>query len=240
MINNPTLAIQYVNYHTIDYLRSSIADAVADLNGSAIDYKIYILDNASGDDLGEFKHDDIVTVYSDQNVGFGAGHNKLSTIHDSDFTLLLNPDTRILQPNTIKRMIDSLLASPNAVAVGPRLVGQDEQQQAWDHGELDISSRPDSPTSYWEARSEKGAVAWTSGAASLFKTAAFKSVGGFDEKFFLYKEEEDLCLRLRQQGHNIVYDPTISITHIGSVVANKDLPYFEQSISYYNEKHDLR
>ena len=239
MTHSPTLAIQYVNYHTVDYLRSSIADVIADLGGSAIDYKIYILDNASGDDLREFEQDDSVVSYYKQNIGFGAGHNRLSDMHNSDYTLLLNPDTRFVQPQTITRMIDSLTVSTNAVAVGPQLVGRDKQQQAWDHGEFDLSNGPDSPGSYWEPRSAKGDVAWTSGAASLFKTAALKNVGGFDETFFLYKEEEDLCLRLRQQGYNIVYDPTISIMHIGSVVANKELPYFQQSIDCYNKKHNL-
>lgn len=239
MSDSPTLAIQYVNYKTRDYLRSSLTDVMADAQSSALDYKVYILDNASGDNLRDLEREKVAIKYSDTNVGFGAGHNLLASLHDSEYTLLLNPDTRFIEPDTIARLIASLASSPSVAAVGPRLLGRNEEQQEWDHGELDFTSGDDSPGSYWKPRADAGEVAWVSGAASLLRTAAFKSVGGFDEKFFLYKEEEDLFLRLRQKGYTIHYDPSIAIVHIGSVVANKHSRHFEQSIAYYNQKHGL-
>lgn len=136
-------------------------------------------------------------------------------------------------------MINSLNTALGAAAVGPCLLGEDMNPQAWDHGELDLSSGTDSPKSFYEPRTEKAEVAWVSGAASLVRTAEFKVIGGFDENFFLYKEEEDLSVRLRQAGHKVFYDPSIHVQHIGSVVANKDSGYFEESIAYYDQKHSL-
>ena len=235
-----TLAIQFVNYKTKKYLQASISDVLKDAEASGLDYHVYVLDNASGDDLSDLQSEHVTVKMSDTNSGFGAGHNQLSLLHDCEYTLLLNPDVRLIEEDTLARMIDSLNEEPAAVALGVRLVGKNKKQQGWDHGELDLSSGADSPKSFWEPRNQKGEVAWVSGAATLIKTAAFKNVSGFDEVFFLYKEEEDLLLRLRQKGLKTFYDPTITILHYGSVVANKSLPYFEQSIAIYDRKHGLK
>jgi len=64
-------------------------------------------------------------------------------------------------------------------------------------------------------------------------------VGGFDEQFFLYKEEEDLCLRIRQEGLEIIYVPSIRAMHYGSVVASKD-EYMPRSNRYFTEKHFVK
>ncbi|MDN5275379.1 MAG: family 2 glycosyl transferase [Candidatus Saccharibacteria bacterium] len=239
MNRSPEVAVQYVNYKTITYLQKSLADVLADAERSKLNYHVYVIDNASGDNLDELRQDHVTIIESAENIGFGAGHNRLAQLHDSQYTLLLNPDTRVIQHVTVERLIQSLELAEGAAVIGPRLVSLDHTQQAWDHGELDPSSGTYSPKSAWEPRSTKGEVAWTSGAAMLLRTATFKSIGGFDEKFFLYKEEEDLSLRLRQAGFTTYYDPAITVLHIGSVVATKELPYFDQSIKYYNQKHGL-
>nr|AIA14565.1 Glycosyl transferase family 2 [uncultured bacterium]AIA14850.1 Glycosyl transferase family 2 [uncultured bacterium] len=237
MTKQPSLAIQYVNYKTKHYLKDSLLSLVVDAEKSGINYHVYILDNASGDDLSDLQQDKVTIMTSEVNIGFGAGHNLLSEQHASDYMLLLNPDTLLVEENTVERMIRSLEQSVDAVALGPCLIGADKKPQAWDHGELDFKSGLYSPKSYWKKRTKKSEVAWVSGAASLIKTDAFKNVGGFDKDFFLYKEEEDLLLRLRQSGLKTFYDPSIKVLHIGSVVANKDLPYFEESIAIYDRKH---
>ena len=66
--------------------------------------------------------------------------------------------------------------------------------------------------------------------------AAFASVGGFDEKLFLYKEDEDLCLRLREAGGAVVYEPGVAVRHHGSVVADLHQELASAS-SYYFAKH---
>jgi GT2 family glycosyltransferase len=81
-----------------------------------------------------------------------------------------------------------------------------------------------------------GEVAWVSGAALLMQRSTFNEIDGFDENFFLYKEEEDLCLRIRKKGHSVLYDPNVKILHFGSVVAFKD-KYFAASLAYYREKN---
>jgi hypothetical protein len=64
----------------------------------------------------------------------------------------------------------------------------------------------------------------------------FDKVGGFDDHFFLYKEENDLCLRIREIGGCVIYDPTVNVFHHSSVVAKKS-EHMRASVDYYFEKH---
>ena len=90
---------------------------------------------------------------------------------------------------------------------------------------------------YWSVRSDGADVAWVSGACMVVERAAFETVGGFDERFFLYKEEEDLCLRLRDAGGRVRYEPAVRVSHVGSVVALRALEHFRPSIEHYVAKN---
>ncbi len=70
----------------------------------------------------------------------------------------------------------------------------------------------------------------------LIERGEFVALGGFDEKLFLYKEDEDLCLRLRNAGGQVVYEPAATIRHHGSVVANQHQELAVAS-KYYFSKH---
>ena len=124
-------------------------------------------------------------------------------------------------------------------AVGPKLVTADGAAQPYDHGRLhgvraQIALR--GGHSYWQATDTPTDVAWVSGAAIAVERIAFEAVGGFDENLFLYKEDEDLCLRLRAGGGRIVYDPRVVVRHHGSVVADRKDELATAS-SYYFAKH---
>jgi hypothetical protein len=236
------LRIQIVNYKTKGYLLECLKSVLADIDGSEYSYSIGILDNASGDDLSDIPHQfpdsRVEIVMNDKNRGFGAGHNLLAQKGEAQYLLLLNPDIKIIEARTIGRMMEGIKKF-SAQVMGPRLVTSSEKTQWWDHGELKgfyvyIASLRG--RSYWRERSKPLPVAWVSGAVFLIEKSWFDRLGGFDEDFFLYKDEEDLCLRLRQKGGVIMYDPTISIFHSGSVVAKKS-KYMERSLTYFRDKH---
>jgi GT2 family glycosyltransferase len=93
-----------------------------------------------------------------------------------------------------------------------------------------------SGNSYWRERKEMVAAAWVSGAAFLIEKKWFDDLGGFDENFFLYKEEEERCWRLRDLGGKVVCDPTVSVfRHVG-VVAKK-AEHMRKSTDYFLHKH---
>lgn len=249
------LTIQIVNYKTLNYIESLLPSVFSDLVNSRLKYEILILDNSSGENLDHIKNkypdQSIQVSYSKTNLGFGGGHNLLSNKSNGKLTLLLNPDVYIIEKNTIARLIESMAVS-KCVVIGPRLLTTKNQNkkiitnfnniktklipQMWDHGELNIAKYKTGGAKF-SKRLVKGNVAWVSGASMLIKSSALHRINGFDEKFFLYKEEEDLCLRLRKNGETVVYDPSISVLHYGSVVANKNNIHFLRSRRYYKQKH---
>ncbi|MBI4159676.1 glycosyltransferase family 2 protein [Candidatus Wolfebacteria bacterium] len=239
------LAIQIVNFRTKQYLQLFLGDIFSDLKNSPLRYEVLIVDNNSGDtfdDLQElYQSKPIRFLRVSSNRGFGAGHNFLAQQSTSAYILILNPDLKFMESNTIGRSIDVLRGSGNmTVAMGPKLFNKDGPQP-WDHGDFSVVEKLFGlwPGSVWYNRNKALLVAWVSGAFLLTRRDAFEALGGFDENLFLYKEDEDLCLRLRERGCQILYDPAIRVFHHGSVVAKKE-QFFNESNRYYIEKHFKR
>ena len=237
------LLIQIVNYNTKRYLEQCLESLFSDLANIEINYKIIVLDNNSADDLSDLRkkheHQNISFVKSEINYGFGGGHNAISNIAASKYMLILNSDLLFIEDNSVKRLYERLNNDNGFSVIGPRLVVEDKSQQEFDHGELrGIASwiKNNYGSSYWKPRSSQAEAAWVSGAVFMCSTAVFKTVGGFDEKFFLYKEEEDLCKRIRENGYRILYYPEVTVMHIGHVVAQRS-KHFTDSMNYYIEKH---
>ena len=237
----PAVAIQIVNYDTREYLERCLASVYRDLDDAGFLYEVNLLDNASGDELGDLagRYPGCAAETAPENLGFGGGHNLLATRTDAERLLILNPDTELVEPDTIARLLQRGRGGSGATVVGPKLLNPDGTAQRWDHGRLhglraQISNR--GGASYWHESARGLDVAWVSGAAMLADRAAFTAVGGFDEQFFLYKEDEDLCLRLRLAGGAIAYEPSVAVRHYGSVVAGRG-PALAQSEQYFIEKH---
>ena len=236
------ITIQIVNYDTKQYLEVCLDGLINDMDRDTIRWEALILDNASTDDLADLERKyaqlPIRFFRSEKNLGFGGGHNKLAREARGEYILLLNPDIEFVESKTIGRLLGEIKKKGSAV-VGPRLITNGNSTQAWDHGELKglrawVANNVGG--SYWKERMTPGVVAWVSGAAFLIKRNVFEKIGGFDEHFFLYKEEEELCLRLRQREYVIWYEPSIVMKHIGSVVAKKE-DHMTQSRAYYIKKH---
>jgi GT2 family glycosyltransferase len=90
--------------------------------------------------------------------------------------------------------------------------------------------------SHARERHERADVAWISGACAVVSRRWFDAVGGFDEAFFLYKEEEDLFLRMRREGARVVYEPSVRVLHhVSAAGARGD--HLEASVRRYRDKH---
>jgi N-acetylglucosaminyl-diphospho-decaprenol L-rhamnosyltransferase len=235
------LAVQIVNYRTRRYLERCLPTVIADLEASELSFEINLLDNASGESLQDLAGGDdrVTAITADHNLGFGAGHNRLAAATRAEYLWLLNPDVELIEPDTAGRLLRAL-SGPGAIqSAGPRLIGVDGAPQPYDHGRLrgaraQIAIR--GGHSYWRASAVARRVAWTSGAALMLPRGTFRSLGGFDERLFLYKEEEDLCLRLRAAGGEVRYDPEVTVRHVGTVVADRPR-WAAESERYFIAKH---
>ena len=237
------IRIQIVNYKTKNYLLDCLASIIADLKSFDGEYSIAILDNASGDNLSDIRAlssqlKKFEIYQGENNFGFGSGHNFLARKSDAKYILLLNPDTKIIEPYTIERLIKRAVESESQV-VGPRLLTSEGITQWWDHGELHGFRAwigLNSGNSYWHEQKKITEVAWVSGAVFLIEKKWFDDLDGFDEHFFLYKEEEELCWRLREKDGKVLYDPTITVFHHGGVVAKRS-EHMQKSVDYFLDKH---
>ena len=229
------VAIQVVNYRTRAPLEACLPTVLAD----APEARVLVLDNASGDDLSGLaaRHPQVELVLGERNLGFGAGHNLLATRHDAGALLLLNPDARFVEPRTVERLLGALGGGVHAV--GPQLVTASGEWDPRDHGELDgfrARVAQAAGSSHYRRREAPADAAWVSGAACMVLRRAFDAVGGFDPGFFLYKEEEDLFLRIRRAGGRVVYLPSVRVRHDGAAVASREA-HMPASAARFADKH---
>lgn len=235
------LAVQIVNYRTRRYLERCVETVVSDLRNGGLRYEINLLDNDSGEDLGDLaaRVGNCRAFSAPANLGFGGGHNLLAANTDAPQLLILNPDVEIVEPDSIQRLLALLRSDDRVTAVGPKLALPDGSPQPYDHGRLHglrAQVALNGGHSYWRATRVRQAVAWVSGGAMMLDRAAFAALGGFDEQLFLYKEDEDLCLRLREAGGLVVYEPGVTLRHVGSVVTDRHRE-MAAATSYFFAKH---
>ena len=242
MTEAPGLTVQIVNYDTARWLGPCLAGLLVALAATPVPSRVAVLENGSSDDLAGLQEqfgDRVDFHASERNLGFGGGHNLLAGRHASPLLCCLNPDVAIEQRDVFTRLL-SALEDPAVAVAGPRLLTGEGEVQRFDHGELrGLRARIANGAghAHWVAREDRADVAWVSGAFLLARRSAFDAAGGFDAAFFLYKEEEDLCLRIRRSGGRVVYVPDAWARHVGSVVTGRDPALLEASVARYREKH---
>lgn len=182
-------------------------------------------------------------VYSGGNVGYGAGMNfgarwlheaRANGTIDDEFFVIANPDV-VFQPGAIDRMLQVARENPRAGAVGPRIDEPDggiypsarrvpELGSGIGHALLG----PIWPGNPWTKRyladadmAHEKVTGWLSGSCLLMRWSAFESIGGFDERYFMYMEDVDLGDRLGKAGWLNIYTPEARITHAKGHSAGK-------------------
>jgi GT2 family glycosyltransferase len=235
------VAVQVVNYRTVERLAGCLRSVLDDLAPSGLAFEVLVLDNASGDDLSALaaRHPEVAFSTAERNLGFGAGHNRLAALHRARALLLLNPDAELVEPGTVARLLAELRRDRAIAAVGPQLVSASGAVDLRDHGELrGFRARVAQAAghSHYRRRDAPADVAWVSGAACLVAREWFDAVGGFDPGFFLYKEEEDLFLRIRRRGGRVRYLPSVRVRHEGEAVASRQ-DHLAGSVARYARKH---
>lgn len=229
------LAIVTVSYNTRELLAECLAAALAGLQRSGLSGEVWVVDNASADGSAGMVRERfpaVRLVAHDQNTGFAAGNNlALARLGASAprHVLFLNPDTRVLG-DALGEMVRFLDATPQAGVAGARLVHGDGSFQhsafafpglvqiLFDlfplHPRL-LESRLNGRYSrrlYQAGR--PFAVDHPLGAALMIRGQTLAQVGGFDERFFMYCEEIDLCRRVKAAGWRVYCVPQAEIVHL--------------------------
>ena len=184
---------------------------------------IIFVDNASEDKTTEsinsfFPQAKIISL--EKNLGFGAANNKALTLVQTPYALLLNPDCEIKE-DFFSKLITSANKFIDAAIIAPHLISRE--------GSTEINYRW--PVTYWKSKGDKAdgpcCVGFVCGAVMLIKLTEMKDIGFFDEEFFLYYEDDDLCQRVFKHKKQIILDPALEVIHYsrGSVKGGSPLKH---------------
>lgn len=230
------MAAVVVNYNARDHLIACLTS----LKAAGLT-RIVVADNDSDDGsaeaVAEF-HPDVSFQSTGANLGYGGAANVGARGLDEELLLVCNPDT-LFDTDTIERLTAALDADPEAGVAGPRIDTSTGEVypsartfptvvDSVGHGFLGIfwKGNPWSRRYLMTGRplDRPSRVDWVSGSCMFLRREAFDSIGGFDESFFMYAEDVDLCRRLGEKGWATVYDPRARVTHVQGVSSSRH-PY---------------
>jgi len=240
------MAVPRVDAVIVCYGRSIVLGrAVAALLADPVVGRVFLVDNGRTEGQPESIQQGfgcrIALAGDGSNVGFGAGVNAGARCSNAEFLAIVNPDC-VVGHGAIQHLVRTLDADEVATAVGGMLLNEDGSEQEGGRrevpsllhavarrlrlhrvpgvgGHLDFnhSSRPVPGNSV--------PVGALSGAFMVVRRARFAAIGGFDERFFLHFEDLDLCVRLRQNGKHLLFDPQAQAVHLKGE-SSADVPLF--------------
>ena len=226
------LFISIVVYRTNINILNSCLTSLGYLSNKS---HLYIWDNSKDPLLFKFCNEKNINYSASENIGFGAGHNKnikkFCYKKDFDNILILNPDV-IIKPNNIEQLIKTLAYNQkNYQLISPLLMNPDGTLQNSIRllpNFFDFIIRFINPThkKYKIVKNKVFSVPFIHGACYLIKLDYLKSINFFDERFFLYCEDLDLCRKIIESKGLIAVDPNIKVTHLYNKQSHRSLKLF--------------
>ncbi len=245
------LSIILVNYND----RAGLGRCLHSLEKEARDIgaEVVVVDNNSRDgsqDLVQNSFPWTRLILNSENLGYARANNRGIRESRGKFVLLLNPDT-VVPPGALTALLTEFKARPETAAIGPALVHENGSFQVSFGRKVSFLSelvQKSIRNPYYKIRLKTAAEAretgWLSGACLLVRRLALEEAGLFDENFFLFFEDIDLCLRLRQKGFRLVFDPRVKVYHAGGASTSRQrlasrLEYRRSQVYFYR-KHNSR
>ncbi len=254
----PDISVVIVNYNVKEYLDQALLSLQRALKD--ISHEIFVVDNASVDNSVPHIRQhfpDVTLIASEENLGFGKANNIALEKVRGEFVVLINPDT-VVQEDTFEKLLTFFRETPDAGAATCKILNPD--------GSFAVDCRHSIPTpmiALWKVlglsklfpRSKTFAqynltyldtektytVPAISGSFMMIKKSVLDAIGHFDERFFMYCEDIDLCHRINLGGFKIFYVPTTQIIHYkGESTKKNNLDYvitFNKALYQFFEKH---
>ena len=252
------LSIIIVNYNVKEFLQNLLHSI--DKAAQNISHEIIIIDNASDDGSVEFlqqKFPDVKLIINKENLGFGRANNIGMKEAKGKYLLLLNPDT-LLSENLLQEMITFLDNTPEAGIAGCKILNPD--------GSLQLACRRSFPgpwTSFCKVtglstifpknkifarynltyldENQTYEVDAISGSFMMMRKEVYEKTGGFDEDFFMYGEDLDLCYRIQKVGYKVFYVHSAQIIHYKGESTKRssidDIKLFYDAMHLFVRKH---
>jgi N-acetylglucosaminyl-diphospho-decaprenol L-rhamnosyltransferase len=251
--HNIVLSILIVNWNTRQDLLRCLGSIKA--NPPSCPFEVVVFDNASADGSVEAvaaQYPQVRLEASHENLGFARANNRVASSAQGIYWLLLNPDT-VVHPHAVDALVNYLSEHPRVAAVGPRLINSDGSLQ------LSIERLPSLFREWWRlfhldrlypislytkdvlASQVPQRVEVLKGACLLLRADIVRPLGLFDEDYFVYSEETDLCDRLGKAGWDLHWLPAAVVTHSGgrstSQVADRMfLELYRNKIKFFRKR----
>ena len=240
------LSIIIINWNGGSLLTRCVETVVS--SAPNLSYEIVIIDNASSDDsLTQLRACEAAApmiaggqlriVLNSENRGFGAANNQAFALTDSPFVFLLNLDTEV-PPGTIDTLMQKLTSDPQIGACGPKLLNADGSTQVsvffnpprvwhtilsqlWLYRLLPRRVRGELLLGWHWGHDRERSVPMLGGAAILAKREMIEQVGGFNERFHMYAEDNEWCWRITQKNWRLFFVPEAILLHHGAQSSGK-------------------
>jgi GT2 family glycosyltransferase len=246
------LSIIIVSYNS----ESEILDCLKSIDEKvgALSHEVIVVDNASADrtqEIVEQKRPAVHLIKNPDNVGFGPANNLGLAQAKGTYVLFLNPDT-VIDTGTLADLVTLATSLPSFGLLAPKLVSSDGTLQRSIHRRFPgwlshivqynfllftviqrLSPGYDYTLSGPKEHSYQHEILHAMGAAILIPHDVLKEVGGFDDRFFLYFEETELCLRVHKAGYKLYFTPKVVVEH--RMGASSGERQFGQASVYYQE-----
>jgi len=247
------LSVIITNYNAKEQVKECVRSLIK--YTERIVYEVIVIDNCSTEQgvqqmLLEFPQ--LQFIQNHENAGFAKANNKAATVATGRNILFLNPDV-ILFDNALGALVHFIDSRSDAGVVGPKLYKTLNK----DYHSLYVKFTSPFKTFTWHLPLHRffskyyytyfcnnkitRSVDWVCGAALMIKKDLWVELQGFDEKFFMYCEDQDLCLRAKKKGYKIFYYPQAEIVHLGGQSANqtteKSCRYYWESQMYFFKKY---
>jgi N-acetylglucosaminyl-diphospho-decaprenol L-rhamnosyltransferase len=223
------LSIVIVNFNVKDQLDACLSSIFRDKNLK--DFEVIVVDNASGDNsiILKKKYPKINFIESKENLGFSKANNLGAQKAKGEYLLFLNPDTIIIQ-GSINKLLDFAKKTHNLGAVSPKLLNPDKSVQPSCHKLLTVKgafaefwlNQKGSFLKYIPPLDGPSKVDCAVGAALLMSRDVFRKVGGWDERYFMYLEDNELGRKIKSSGLDFWYLPDSEIIHLHGGSSSQD------------------
>ena len=223
----------------VNYKAAELAvRCVRSLRAEGVD-EIVLVDNDSGDDVARIMREadpDVAFIQTGANLGFGGGVNRGAAATSGDAILACNPDIE-LEPGAVKAMVAVLEGDPGVGIVGPLI--HDPSGEVYPSprifpGLVDAVGhafvgffRPDNRFTRryrmldFDRTNPSADVDWVSGSCFLADRETWDRIGGFDESYFMYAEDVDLCWRAKKAGRRVAFEPAARVVHVQGASTNQ-------------------
>ena len=256
------VSVIIVNWNGGKFLKETIESLFK--NNTGLSYETILIDNASRKNEESYlyldetlKYNNVTLVKSEENLGFAKANNEGMRIARGRNFFLLNPDV-LFNDNCIKILSDYLDNNSDVGMVGPKVLNQDGSFQGscmrGNPYPLDTlyhliglaKAFPKNPKFNGYALNhlnideinEIGALA---GCSIMVKRELYEKIGGIDERYFMYQEENDWGIECRKTGYKVIYNPNTTITHYKGITTSKvkvrSIWIFTQSMMKFFKKH---